>query len=175
MPEMVPPPPRPPPGLCRRWEMAAVPADSCSPASGDQGAYHWLEGPVGSWEANRSLTLPSCWKLWPPLQSGCLGNTFQLQPQGVQMLLEICQGPSQGLLELGSLKARRPHSECGPDLDAPSGDICITASHPWPPSERMLMPGLHPRPMKSNFREGAHASKFLFSKASLIILRCCWG
>lgn len=104
--------------------MPVVLTDSCSPAGGAYGGYHWLERPVGSWEANRSLTLPSCWKLWPLLHSGCLGNTFQLQPQGVQLLLEICQGRAQGLLELESLKARRPHSECGPDLDAHSGDIC---------------------------------------------------
>lgn len=52
-----------------------------------------------------------------------------------------------------------------PDLDAVSGDIRIRASHPGQPSERMLMPGLHPRPMKLDFREGAHAAKFLFCKA----------
>lgn len=69
------------------------------------------------------------------------------------------------MLELESLKARRPHSECGPDLDALSGDMCIRASHPWQPSERMLMPGLHPRLKKSDLREGAHALKFVFCKA----------
>lgn len=72
---------------------------SGSPASEVPGGYHWLERPVGSWETNRSLTHPSCWKLWPQLQSGCLGNPFQVQPQGVQLLLEICQGRFQGLFE----------------------------------------------------------------------------
>lgn len=154
MQEPAPPPLRPPPGMWSPWEMPAVPTGSCSPAGGAQGGHHWLGRPDGSWEANRSLTLPSCWKLWPPLQSRCLGNTFQLQPQGVQLLLEICQSRSQGLLELGSLKARRPHSECGPDLDAPGGDFCIRASHPCLPSERMANAWAPPQTRKVKFQGG---------------------
>lgn len=115
-------------GVQSEWDMAAVPSDAWFPCSEVHGGYHWLERPVGSWETNRSLTRPSCWKLWPQLQSECLGNTFQVQLQGGQLLLDICQGCSQG-----SLKARRPCSGCGPDPTLSIVTVCIKGSHPWVP------------------------------------------
>lgn len=141
-----------------------------SPASEVHGRYHWLERPVGSWETNRSLTLPSCWKLWPQLQSGCLGNTFQLQPWGAQLLLEICQGCSRGrwgVVGVGKSEGQgAPRSgSVGLIWTLLTVTICISGSHSWLPSERMLTPGLHPRPVKLPFWEGAHVSTFVISKA----------
>lgn len=75
--------------------------------------------------------------------------------------------PLSGIVGVGKSEGQEAPLPCGPHLWTRSlVTICVSGSHPWLPLERRPMPGLHRRPVKSHFWEGAHAPTLRFSEAS---------
>lgn len=97
--------------------MAAVPTDACISCSEVRGVITGLKG---------QLALGKQTEASPSLPVGNFGLSYRVDAWethcksslGVQLLLEVCQGLSQG-----SLKALRPCSECEPAPDILGSDL----------------------------------------------------